>query len=405
MAEGKEHLANLPADPVALLGDLPKKYNVAAKVLVQNIPEELRKMAIDQLKFGIDRGLNAPRGGQFDKQSAQQLMKMVVGNIERLVNESEELLIGLGIDTEKKCAALDFSLSAKDGTVLAKQMALQMNAKTDFAGFLLPEAAITFAAVSKTSPDDLAQLGPAMKASREMWSKQIDDAPDFPAEKREGAKRVLGQVFDVLEKSAATGKGDMGGVLLLMPKSISFAIGGYISDGPALQKALKDGLELLKDRPNFPQVQYNAGSYGELKFDRLTATIPEREPEARELLGDKLEILAAFGPKSFMISGGKDAEGLLKKIVDGSSAAKGKDVPAGQLSVSLLPILKFYRSVDDNPIVGGLISKVEQVGNDKLTLTSQAGQRDSKIHLEIQEGLIRAIGEAAKAFGAGGLGN
>jgi hypothetical protein len=403
VAESKEHLTTLPADPVALLGDLPKKYNVAAKVLVQNIPEELRRMAIDQIKFGVERGLNAPRGGKVDKQGADQLLKMMVGNIERLVNETDELVIGLGINGDKKNVVLDVSVLAKEGTVLAKQMALQMNGKTDFAGFLLPDAAVTFGAVSKTSPEDLAQIGPAMKASKEMWSKQIDDSPDFPPEKRDGAKRVLGQVFDVLEKTAASGKGDVGGALLLMPKSISFAIGGYVADGPGMEKAFKDGLDLVKDRPDFPKIQLNAGSVGEMKFHRLTANIPDREPEARELLGEKLEILFAVGPKSVLVCGGKDAEGLLKKVLDRSSSAKGQDVPAGQLSVSLLPILKFYKSVDDNPIVGKLISTVEQMGNDKITLTSEAGPRDSRVHLELQEGLIRAIGEAAKAFGAGGL--
>ncbi|HEX5106331.1 MAG TPA: hypothetical protein VFV87_21070, partial [Pirellulaceae bacterium] len=34
VAESKEHLSNLPQDPAALLGDLPKTYNVAGRVLL-----------------------------------------------------------------------------------------------------------------------------------------------------------------------------------------------------------------------------------------------------------------------------------------------------------------------------------------------------------------------------------
>jgi hypothetical protein len=404
VAESKDHLTDLPADPLAVLGELPKKYNVAAKVLVQNIPQELRRMAIDQIKFGLERGLAAPRarGNNVD---VEKLLQTSLGGIERLINETDELVIGLGIDADKRAVQLDVSLSAQEGTALARQMALQQDVKTQFAGLLMPEASITLSAASRTSPEELAQIGPALKAQRDMWAKQIDDSPDLPAEKREAAKRVLTQVFDVLEKTAASGRGDFAAAVVLLPKSLSFVAAGYVADGPAMEKAIRDGLDLAKDQPNFPTIQFNAGSHGEVKFHRLTANIPGREAEARELLGEKLEILIGIGPNSVLVSGGKDAEGLLKKVLDGSAAEKDKAVPPAQLKIALLPILKFYKSVDDNPIVGGLINRLEQTGNDQITMVSTAGPRDSTMRLEVQEGLIQAIGEAAKALGAAGLGN
>jgi hypothetical protein len=403
LAESKEHLTNLPQDPVSLLGNLPKTYNVAAKLLVQNIPEELRKMAIDEIKVGMARFLDSPaaRQGNLNRDQAEKLSKMYIGNIERLINEADELFIGLGIDETAKRTVLDIGFSGKEGTSLARQMALQADAKTQFAGFLLPDASVTLNFVSKASQEDIEQIGPALKVARDQWAKQIDDAPGFPAEKREAAKKVLGQFLEIVENTVRTGKMDGGAALMLMPKAISFVAGGTIADAAAMEKALKDALELGKGQPDFPQVQLNAGALGDVKLHRLTAAIPNREPEARELLGDKLEIVVGIGPKSVFVSGGKGAEALLKKVLDRSAAEKDKTVPPLQLNIALLPILKFYKSVDDNPIVAGLISALEQSSSDRITITSEAGARNSTTRIEIQEGVIKAIGGAAKAFGAG----
>lgn len=402
VAESKEHLASLPQDPAALLGDLPKKYNVAGKVLIQNIPEELRRMAIDQLKVGVERFLDSPAAqGNVNPEDARKAVQAQLASIEKLIADAEELTVGLGVNAETKATYIDFSFTAREGTSLAKEMAMQVDAKSQFAGFLLPEASVTFNLVQKTSKDEIDQILPALKMYRAQAMKHIDDAPDFPADKRDGAKAVVGQMFDVLEKSFADGKIEMGGALVLLPKSLSFGFGGYVADGPALEKALKDMVALLKDQPDFPKVQFDAGTIGDVKLHRLTAPVPNGEPEARELLGDKLEIVVGIGPKSVVVTGGKNAESLLKQIVEGSAANASKTVPPFQLNVALIPILKFYKSVDNNPIVAGILSSLEKSGGDRISITSQTGPRSSTGRFEIQEGIIKAAGEAAKAFGAG----
>lgn len=399
----KEHLEGLPAEPVSLLGDLPKKYNVAGKILVQNIPAELRRMAIDQLKVGVERALDSPalQQGGANPEDAKKAVQAQLSAVEKLLTESDEIVVGLGVNAETKSTYLDFSFTAQDGTTLAKQMALQMDAKSSLAGFLLPEASLTFSLTQKTTPEEIQQVGPALKMYRAQAMKHIDDAPDFPMEKRDGAKAVVGQMFDVLEKSFADGKIEMGGSLVLLPKSLSFAAGGYIGDGAAMEKALKDLVALLKDQPDFPKVQFDAGNIGDVKLHKLTAPIPNAEPEARELLGDKLEVIVGIGPKKLIVTGGKNAESLLKQIIEKSAADASKTVAPFQLNVSLLPILKFYQSVDNNPIVAGVLSSLQKTGGDKISISSQAGPRSSTIRLEIQEGIIKAIGESVKAFGAG----
>src|SRR5206468_11827941 len=122
-----EHLSNLQRDPVALLANLPKTYNIADKMMVQNIPDELRRMPLDEVKLGMERFLDSPaaRRGNANPAQSQAMIKSYVTAIEQLINESDELLIGLGIDEPAKHIVLDIGYSARESTALARQMAMQ----------------------------------------------------------------------------------------------------------------------------------------------------------------------------------------------------------------------------------------------------------------------------------------
>lgn len=399
VAQSQDHLGGLPADPVALLGDLPKKYNVAGRLMIQNVPEELRRMAIDEIKVGMERGL--PRGqqpGAPNRQQTEELLRSSVANLEKLINEAEEVLIGIGIDAQARNVVLDVGFSAREGTDLARQMALQQDLKTQFAGLLIPEASVQLHTAGKTSPEDVAQTKPALKALRDQWARQIDDSPQIPADKRGPLKNVLNQFVAILEKTLDSGRMDGGAALVLAPKTFQFVAGGYVADGAAVEKMLKDLVDIAKGTPNFPQVEFNAGAHGDVKLHRLSMPVPD--PQAQEVFGQTLEIVVGTGPQVAMVSVGKDAEAMLKKVLDDSAAAGEKTVLPMQLTVSLLPILKFSQSVDDNPMIADLIASLEATGNDKLSITSEAGPRTSTVRIEVQEGIIRLIGNAAKAFGA-----
>lgn len=401
VAEDKGFLADLPQDPLTLLGDLPKKYNVAGKLMIQNVPIELRRMAIDQLKIGIERFLDSPaaRQGSIDRDQARQLSDAYLGNLEKIFTDADELLVGLGIDEAAKHTVLDVGFSAKDGTSLAKSMAYQVDNRTNFAGLALPEASITMGLVNKISPEDLKQVGPAMNAGRAQWAKQIDDSPDIPADKREPIKAALGQLFDILQNSIESGKMDGGGSLVLLPKSVSFVVGGSVAEGAAVEKLLKSLADLGRDIPNFPEIKLNTGTVGELKVHKLISSIPERNADARELLGNPLEILVGVGPKRVIVAGGKGAPALLQRALDQSIQQPDMAVPPFALSIAVIPILKFYLSMDDNPDVSNLLSALEKAGNDRINIINRAEARSSITRVEIQDGVIKAAGEAAKRAG------
>ena len=401
VSQNKEHLAKLPADPVALLGKLPMQYNVAVKVFSQNFDPQLKQLAIDEMKAGLERGLDNSNS-EVNPEVAEAVGRQIVGDMERLISDSDELLIGLAIDAQSKKTYLDVSLTAVEGSTLAKQMALMQESKTAFGGFLMDDAALTLNLTSRLSPQDIKRGQAAIQQLRQEAMKQIDNDPDLAADKRDDAKAVVGKFIDVLDQTVASGRIDGGASLVLEPGSIAFAAGGHVADGKALEDAVKDLVQLAKDEPDFPSVKLNAAQHGGVTFHRLTAPIPEKDEEAREMFGETIDIVLGTSGKSVYVAFGDKCEELLKQVIDASAQQTQQDVPPFQLNIALLPILRFAESVDDSPAVPALIEMLEKAGNDRISLTATPIPRGAQYRLEVQEGVLQVIGEAGKRFSGGG---
>src|SRR5262249_21785063 len=111
-----------------------------------------------------------------------------------------------------------------------------------------------------------------------------------------------------------------------------------------------------------------------------------------------LEIIVGISPKSMIIAGGKNAGGLLNSVLQKSAQETEKSVSPLDLTISLLPILKFSNSIDrDNPIVSRMLSSIEQGGNDQISITTKGTATSSVTRFEVQEGVIRAGSEGFKA--------
>ena len=402
VAREKEHLAELPADPMALLGTLPKDYTIAAKVHLQNLPAELKKMAADQMRIGLSQALeNAPREGGVDREFQEKLGRVYVENIVRVLDETDEIVFGLQIDAAGQRTFIDLGQTAVAGTRMAKQLEALANTKSGFSAFLMPEAAVSFNASGTVAKEDLDQLRAMMDGVKANALKDLDNNPDLDATRRAAAKELLGGFIDIVMKTLEEGKVDGGATLLLEPKSLNFVAGGGVADGAKVEALLKKLAELAKDEPGAKEVdiKLNAGQHGGIALHTISG--PNDEDKLREVLGDKINIVLGTGPKSVYVSFGKDAEGLLKKVIDQVTQKGPADVPPSQFNVALLPILKFAASVDDNPIVPALVSVLEKSGKDKITMVTTPRPRGSNTRILVEEGVLQLIGEGAKKAGLG----
>jgi hypothetical protein len=396
----KDSLADLPADPAALLGNLPTVYNVAVRANVHDVPAELRQTAVDAIQSGLDRGLeNAPDDA--DRELAEKMSRMSAKQFTRLIEEIDELTIGWGVDKTIKATYIDFQITAVDGTSMARQMALIKDGPTAFTGFLMPGSSLNAAGSSPLSKEDIDQNVALLEVFRAKADKEIDNDAGLDANQRVTAKELIGQFFSVLTDTLKGGKIDFGATLMLEEKKLGFAGGIVVADGKKLETAFAKLVDLGKNEPDFPDVKLNAGKHGNVNLHTINADIPADEDEARQIFGEKLNVVIGTAPKALYVAFGPEGEALLKKAIDQSAARAAEKVAPSQMNIFLKPILKFAASMDDsgNPILQQVVEAADAVeaGSDEVNFVSKPIPNGTVGRMQVNEGVLKLIGAAVEA--------
>lgn len=402
-AQRPEQLVELP-NPEAILENLNKDYDVAVRAHIQNIPAFFRQMIIGQLRAGIDLSLQRPSPGEDEAafQMRKQLMQQNVKQLEQLVNDLDKFTVGASVDSAAKTVHLDFGFTVAPNSKLAKQIADQLGAKTEFAGFLNPEAAVQLNVVSKISPDDAKQSVAMLKQAQTQVINEIDKDAGFANEEiRKAAHEIIGDLVNVGIQTIESGKIDGGASVFLTPGAPSAVVGGYVADGAAVESVLKKVVELAKNEAQFPEVKFNSDKHRDITFHSMVVPVPDAD--AQRVLGESIDIVVGIAPKSVYVAFGKNAADSVKKVVDGASAAAAKaDLPM-QLIVSLGSIAKFVDSVEPNPMASMLADELAKtMGKDHVSLVVRPIENGAIYRLQAEEGVLKAIGQGFRLGMAGG---
>ena len=403
VSDAAANLANLPEDPTSMLGDLSKQYNLAVRFNVQSVPMEMREKVISEMKEGFEQTLE--RETDAEKRDVQeQFGRPSLEEIVRLINEADQVTLGWGVDSEGGATYIDFSATAIPGSKLAEEVAQYAQAKTKFAGFLTDDAAAKLQVVMPLSSTQVQQAKSSLKLAREKALAKIDEDEELPTpEARAAAKEIVGSLIDVIDATISEGLLDGGASLLLAPNQINFIAGGFVSDGAAIEKNLKRLVELAKSSGETPQVdlKFNAAQHKGVAFHTVSIPIPEKEDEARKVLGEKLLVVVGNGPQSVYFGLGEKSLDLLRQAIDASAAAGSPSVMPFTLDVAAAPIVRFAASVGDDKVVAALAQSLqEHPENDHVRVTSKSIERGISYRVEVQEGVLQLIGQAIKAQNA-----
>jgi hypothetical protein len=163
--------------------------------------------------------------------------------------------------------------------------------------------------------------------------------------------------------------------------------------------------ELSKDEPDFPEIKWDAETHAGVSFH--TMSVPVREPDAQEFLGESIDVVLGTSDTSFYIAAGSDAATQLKGIIDASKAKGAQTVPPVQVSIAAKPILQFASQFA--PPIGLLAAVVGQSGDkDHVKIVNKIEGNQSITRITVEEGMLKAIGMAgamlSEAMGGGGGG-
>jgi hypothetical protein len=395
-------LENLPADPGAAFAALVDEYDLGVRAHVQNVPEPYRQMAVQQLRAGMDAGMKPmPEESDEQFQGRKALATAQVEQLERAINEIDQLTFGLSIDSEQQRTFLDFVYTAVAGTQLADQLAVLGNPTTNFAGFFQPEAAGMMMVASKINESDIAQTKQMFEALRNQMQAGIDESDELPSdEAKEIVKSACNDFMEAMMATIEAGMMDMGAVAKVSPEALTVVAGGFIGDPAKIESGLKKLSELSKEKPDMPPIKWNADSHKGVTFHTVSVPTPADEEEPRKLFGETIDFAIGIGKESVYFAMGRECLATAKKVIDDSAADPGKSVAPMELSFSVGQILNTIAAFDaDDPVLKTVADtlKTEAVGRDHVRIIAQPIENGLRTRFEAEEGVMRAIGVGVMA--------
>ena len=399
IALDEKSLAELPADPQSMLGDMPKNYNLAAHVYGGRVPDELREKAIDMIKDGYIDSLQNLGG---DPGTVDQQVKDFEEQI-KVLSDIDEIVFGIVADGESHKMAMEFTVTGKPGSKVAKSYA--GFAKTDptrFAGFMNDKAAADYNMCFNVSGEDSEQIGKQMDGLVESMMTELDNDGEFSDEELDSIRNAAVQIAEVVEETFKAGRIDSGGQLMMGENDFNFVSGGQVSDPKKIETATKELIEVLRERAG-DKLQFNLDFAREngINMHEIIFKVPEDEEELQDYIGSEVIILLGIGEKDVYFAAGKSPMDTLKKAIANSAAAAPEYPVVYNLRVT--PILEFAASTTGQPMIDGMVEKLREVGRDKMTVFSKAIENGLFTRMEMEDGplsLIQGIFEAQMGGGA-----
>jgi hypothetical protein len=407
IAQTESALSTTPQDPAAMLGQLPQQYNLAVQVNVQALPADLREMVTEQLRIGFERGMAEQRDQtEEERATAEDLGQSQIAQIEQLINETEQFIVGLKIDQGKQKVFLDTGARFVPGSKLAEQASALQNLVSNYTALPIPESAVNFRFTAQVSEKDKVLAKQNLRTSMARLDKQLNQTGRMPEALSAILKELLAGLTEITEQTIDEGTFDGGASISLADEALRMVIGGRLADGRALEEQLKKAAAQLPVRGDSdPKFEFNYETFQGMELHRVLVPAKIADPMARRVLGDSLVITIATGPKSFMVSLDPDGDATLKAAIDRTAAATDVKASPFHAVVEVGQVLAFVQAISPSSIVDVALQKIQQFSaKDNVELSSLVIPGGAVYRISIEEGVLQAAGSAAKAGGGGGGG-
>ncbi|MBL9162000.1 MAG: hypothetical protein JNL18_04575 [Planctomycetaceae bacterium] len=386
----------LPEDPADAFAPLVKQYDVAVNVLVKNLPEAYRQQAID----AMSQGAQARGAKESDEEYAarQKAFEAQLAQMKDFINDLDAVTVGVKVDNDKHNAVFDFVYTALPGTKLAKQIADNSKVTTNFAGFSKPEAAMNVTFASATSGADVSQVQQMIETARAKGNAAIEKTSKIEEGSKAKAKEALEDFLTAFQKTLEGGVTDGGASLELGDNSMSFVAGAYVVDSAKVLEGIKKYAEL--ETTDLPKVELDAETIGDVKFHNVTYKIPADDEKAKKLLTENGEMIVGVGKNAVYFAMGADPVAAVKAAIAASAKSPKKAIMPFEMTIGLQQALEFAKSVaeeDQKPLIENLSEAVSSAssGSDHIRLVGEPVKNGIRTRLELQEGVLKAIGKGA----------
>jgi hypothetical protein len=384
---GKYLFLSVPGADLSKLPDPLKisnaNYDLALEVNVAGVPDQLKQLFLVQLESAVRDGLaEEPDPENEAEQVGREIgIKLVVEPLKAIVKDGDKLTLGLNVDQKGRLAALDFGVTGKSNSALAKTLSAYGQIQPAFAA-LGSDGAPLRVIFSCLLPQDGVEVTRAFDAIQKVAKKEIEKNDDLNEEAQELAQKFAGRLIDIARGAVKSGSlhggvaiegGREGGVRVIS--------GVRMPNANDAAKLLDDILELAKDEPGADKIKLDVAKHSGARIHQLDA-----DENVDELLGDE-PLHLAFRPDSVWLSAGRDNLTSLKQALDqsGKPARKGVSPIAIQVKPAALVVLLEKNDKD-------LISRAKKVAGkpgDKLNVEIAPVASGIKLRVEVGTDLLQ----------------
>lgn len=402
IAADREHMKAAPLDPTPLFEGLGNKYVIAARVKPQLVPQEMRQMLVGLMRQGFDQAMASQQ--QAGTEQVEGLAQGSFEQMEMLINETEELSLGINIDSAGQQVVLDVVYTAKEGSSLAGLYADQKAVPSKFSSVLRDDAVAYAHMATAIGPKAIDQAKSSvksmLKAADDMLSQQEGLGYEVQTELSAYLERIAGMVAD----SISEGRMDFGAALVPAGDSVGFVAGAFVSDGNELATIVKEIAGKVEYESGAPTFKFDAETHKGVSIHMIEADIPASLEEARKVFGEQVTVYLGTAEKSVYMSVGEDALTLMKELIDSGANDTPGDRPVGQAHVKVLPILELANGLSANETLAAMIDAM--AGSDDpgvVNVTSKAIRNGQELSITMSEGLVKALAAAFMSGQAGGF--
>lgn len=364
-----------------------KSTTLSASVRLDQIPDEMKKMAISQLDEHLNQEKQKEIPGE-SKTQAEFRHKMIDAmgqRMARVIQDAVELAFSFDVDRQANRLNGEFKFSAKPGSGLAKEIEDAGKNESLFAGLVSSKAAIN-ALVHNTFPEE----------ARKAIEPAIDEAFKEAKEKeKDPAKRELGEkIFTAIKPSLVAGELDLAFSFRGPSKDNHYTFLGAakLKDGQKVEEAVKDVLTKAVQEKDKDRIHLDAEKSGEFSIHKFDIQ-KDFDEKTRAILGNHALYLA-FRSDAVFVSGG--ARGL--ETIKEALKTESKAAPAGLLEISmshLAPlILAAHGQSQDPEEIKKHVQEIFKGDDDKIRATVEGG-KELKGSFTMSASVIKFAGQVA----------
>ena len=375
--------AKLP-DPTKFVNS---KYDLALDVSIASIPAELKSTFLEAMEASGRQALEngPPPASEAERVGRDLGFEGTLSTVKSVVNDGDKLTLGFDVDAKTRLSAVDFGITGKANSALAKAMTAYGKLQPLFAGIGSDSAPFRLA-ISYPTTGVIEQMEAFFKGIRETAEQEIDKDERLSDDNdRAAAKGLAKRLFDLMQGTVKSGSMHSGLVLEAGGEGkIRVIAATKVANGDDAGKLVDDIVKLSKENPELGKIKLDAAKHSGARIHEVTT---DQSEDTEKYFGDEPAHLG-FRADSLWMSIGGDNLTALKKALD-QTAKPATRATASPISFQVKPAaLVLLMEKDDEGLIERAKTIVGKPG-DKLILDIAPVTNGAKLRLEMGIDLLK----------------